>query len=83
MNVKLGNTLRRCRFNHHELSQADLARAVGVTRQTIISIEKNKFVPSALLVLKIARFFNKPVEAIFFLIEDEHSTGGDQHENEI
>ena len=69
--LKLGNNIRRCRFDRNEMSQEELAVAIGVTRQTIISIEKGKFVPSALLVLKLARFFNKPVEDIFYIIEDE------------
>ncbi len=69
--MKLGNNLRRCRFDNNEISQQDLADAVGVTRQTIFSIEKGKFVPSTLLALKIARFFKKSVEDIFFIIEDE------------
>jgi len=54
------------------MSQEALAAEIGVTRQTIISIEKGKFVPSALLVLKLARFFNKPVEEIFYIIEEEN-----------
>jgi putative transcriptional regulator len=69
--MKFGNNLRRCRFDNNEISQQDLADAVGVTRQTIFSIEKGKFVPSTLLALKIARFFKKSVEDIFFIIEDE------------
>jgi len=68
--MKLGNTIRRCRFDHNEMSQQALANAVGVTRQTIFSIEKGKFVPSTLLALKIVRIFNKNVEDVFF-IEDE------------
>jgi len=68
--MKLGNSIRRCRFDHNELSQQELADAVGVTRQTIFSIEKGKFIPSALLALKIARFFNKTFEEIFFIIEE-------------
>ena len=68
--MKLVNTIRRCRYDHNEMSQQALANAVGVTRQTIFSIEKGKFVPSTLLALKIARIFNKNVEDIFF-IEDE------------
>ena len=68
--MKLVNNLRRCRFDNNEMSQQELADAVGVTRQTIFSIEKGKFVPSALLALKIARFFKKNVEEIFFIIED-------------
>jgi putative transcriptional regulator len=69
--VKLGNHLKRCRFDHDDMSQEALAKVVGVTRQTILSIEKEKFVPSTLLALKIARFFDKPVEDIFYLQDDD------------
>jgi putative transcriptional regulator len=69
--VKLGNHIKRCRFDHDDMSQEALAKIVGVTRQTILSIEKGKFVPSTLLSLKIARFFNKPLEAIFYLLDDD------------
>ena len=54
----------------HDLTQADLAKLIGVSRQSINAIEKNKYVPSTVLSLKIARLFKKPVEDIFFL-EDE------------
>ena len=67
---KLGNNLRRCRFNHNEISQQNLANAVGVTRLTIHSIETGKFNPSVSLALRIASFFDKPVEEIFYLEED-------------
>lgn len=49
----------------HNLTQEELAEAVGVTRQTIIAIERNKYVPSLLLAYKIARYFNLPMEEIF------------------
>ncbi|MBD3386218.1 helix-turn-helix domain-containing protein [candidate division KSB1 bacterium] len=68
--MKLGNHLRRYRFEHGELSQQALANKIGVTRLTIHSIENQKFVPSTLLALKIAKFFNSSVEEIFFLIEE-------------
>ena len=45
--------------------QEDLAEVVGVSRQTIIAIEKGNYIPSLLLGLKIARFFKKPVEEVF------------------
>jgi putative transcriptional regulator len=64
---KLQNNLRRLRFEHNEISQQDLANAVGVTRLTIHSIETGKFNPSVSLALKIANFFKKPVEEIFYL----------------
>jgi len=75
--LKLGNHLRRCRFEHDEISQQALANAVGVTRLTIHSIEKGKFVPSALLVFKLARFFKKNVEEIFYLIDIEQENSGE------
>lgn len=53
------------------ITQDDLAKAIGVSRQTINAIESNKYVPSAVLVLKLARFFNKPVEEIFQLEEND------------
>ena len=66
---KLQNKLKRCRFEHGEISQQDLANAIGVTRLTIHSIETGKFNPSVLLALKIAKFFNKPVEEIFYILD--------------
>ena len=68
--MKLGNNLRRCRFEHNEISQQELANAVGVTRLTIHSIEKGKFVPSTLLALKISRFFKKNLEDIFYILDE-------------
>lgn len=47
------------------LTQEDFAEKVGVTRQTVISIEKGNYTPSVLLALKIARVFKVPVEDIF------------------
>ena len=75
--MKLGNHLRRCRFEHNEISQQALANAVGVTRLTIHSIEKGKFVPSALLAFKLARFFGKGVEEVFFITDDDHENSGE------
>lgn len=53
------------------ITQADLAEAVGVSRQTINTIESNKYVPSTVLALKISRVFNKPLEEIFMLEEGD------------
>ncbi len=55
----------------HNLTQADLAQKIGVSRQTINAIESNKYVPSTVLALKMARLFQKPVEAIFQLEEGD------------
>jgi uncharacterized HTH-type transcriptional regulator MJ0272 len=51
----------------HDVTQQQLADAVGVSRQTIVAIEKGHFAPSTPLALKIARFFSKPVESLFIL----------------
>ena len=51
----------------HDMTQADLANKIGVSRQSINAIEKGKFIPSTVLALKIARLFNKTVEDIFSL----------------
>jgi len=53
------------------VTQQDLADAVGVSRQTIIAVERGKFLPSTLLALKIARYFSKPVESLFLLEETD------------
>jgi len=55
----------------HDLTQAALAEKIGVSRQTINAMEKNKYVPSTLLALKLARLFKKPVEDIFILEDHE------------
>jgi putative transcriptional regulator len=55
----------------HNLTQADLAERIGVSRQTINAMEKNKYVPSTVLALKISKLFNTPVENIFILEEND------------
>jgi putative transcriptional regulator len=59
--------LRRHRFENGEMTQQELAERVGVTRQTIISIEQGKYKPSVELALRLARVFRVPVEAVFEL----------------
>jgi len=49
----------------HEMTQSELAERVGVSRQTIFSIEINKYVPSVILSIKLARVFGKKVEDVF------------------
>ena len=49
----------------HNMTQEQLAEKVGVTRQTIIAVEKNKYVPSLELAFKIAQLFNVRIEDIF------------------
>ena len=74
--MKLKNVVRQCRFEHGEMTQQGLAQAVGVTRQTIHSIETGKFVPSTILALRIAKTFRRPVESIFSLDEDHTPKAG-------
>ncbi|WP_316812342.1 helix-turn-helix transcriptional regulator [Pedobacter heparinus] len=64
------NTIKVERARHN-LTQAALADKVNVSRQTINSIEIGKFVPSSILVLKIAMIFNTTVEEIFTLEEKD------------
>jgi putative transcriptional regulator len=68
--MKLNNRLRVLRAEK-EISQKELAYEIGVSRQTINSIEKGKFNPSVILAIKIAHYFNVNVEMIFQLGEDE------------
>ena len=54
-----------------DVRQEDLAKALGVSRQTIIAIEKGNYIPSLLLGLKIAKFFKQPVEEVFTYIYEK------------
>lgn len=66
MNETLNNRIRVFRAEHR-MSQADLAAAIGVSRKTISTIEVGRFAPSLVIALKIARFFDVPVEDVFSL----------------
>ncbi len=61
----ISNQIRRLRFENGEITQEQLALAVGVTRQTIVALEADKYVPSLLLAIRIARYFGKQVEEVF------------------
>jgi putative transcriptional regulator len=62
---RIKNRIRRLRFDKNEMTQEDLAKAVGCTRQTIIALEQGKYVPSIELAFKIARVFNVNLEEVF------------------
>jgi len=66
MTSELENRIRVFRAEHR-LSQAELAEAIGVSRKTISTIEVGRFVPSTIIALKIARYFEASVEDVFFL----------------
>jgi putative transcriptional regulator len=59
------NSIRKLRFNQGEMTQDELAKKVGVTRQTIIAIESAKYSPSLELAFRIARVFGVTVEDVF------------------
>jgi putative transcriptional regulator len=61
----IANQIRRLRFEHGEMTQEVLARASGVTRQTIIALEAGKYAPSLELAFRIARSFGVGVEDVF------------------
>lgn len=62
---RLTNQIRRLRFEHGEMTQEELGKKVGVTRQTIIALEAGGYVPSLALAFRIARAFNKGIEDVF------------------
>nr|WP_275422348.1 helix-turn-helix transcriptional regulator [Sphaerisporangium krabiense] len=59
------NSIRALRFAHGEMTQADLADRIGVTRQTIIAIEQGKYSPSLEVAFQIARVFDVPLDDVF------------------
>ena len=61
----LRNQVRRLRFEHGQMTQQQLAEKVGVTRQTIIAIEADRYSPSLRLAFRIARVFDAAIEEVF------------------
>ncbi|TCM92717.1 putative transcriptional regulator [Paenibacillus sp. BK033] len=66
----VGNHIRKLRFNHNEMTQQQLADKVGVTRQTIVALEKGNYSPSLELAFRISQAFGLPIEEIFFYGDD-------------
>jgi putative transcriptional regulator len=62
---RISNNIRKLRFFHNEMTQQQLAEKAGVTRQTIIAMEQDKYSPSLELAFRIARIFNVPLEEVF------------------
>lgn len=63
----INNNVRTLRFFNDEMSQKDLAKAVGVSRQTIVAIEKGQYSPTLELCFKIALVFNKTIDEVFYV----------------
>ena len=67
--AEINNQIRRLRFEHEEMTQQELADRARCTRQTIIALEKGKYVPSLALAFRIARAFELPLEQVFEYVE--------------
>ena len=63
--TRVTNDIRRLRFEHAEMTQAELAERVGVTRQTIIAIEQGRYSPSLEMAFQIAGAFGVPLDDVF------------------
>lgn len=70
MDSEVLNEVRRHRFLHGEMTQEELAGLIGVSRQTVVAIEKGNYNPSVSLALRIARVFGVAVEELFRLPGD-------------
>ena len=69
--TRVTNSIRRFRFEHAEMTQADLADRIGVTRQTIIAIEQGRYSPSLEIAFQIARVFGVPLDDVFQYAEEQ------------
>ncbi len=67
----ISNNIRKLRFFHDEMTQKELADQVGVTRQTIVAIEKAQYSPSLEVAFRIARVFGAPLEEVFIYSPEE------------
>jgi putative transcriptional regulator len=65
--INIENSVRKLRFNNNEMTQQELADLVGISRQTVVAIEKYKYTPSLELAFKIALAFNKEIQEVFFI----------------
>ena len=65
--IHIENVVRKLRFNNNEMTQQQLAEDVGVSRQTIVAIEKYKYTPSLDLAFKIALAFEMEIQDVFFI----------------
>ena len=63
--TKVTNAIRALRFRHGEMTQAELAERIGVTRQTVIAIEQGRYSPSLELAFQIALTFGVPLDEVF------------------
>jgi putative transcriptional regulator len=76
--TRVTNDVRSLRFANGEMTQADLADCIGVTRQTIIAIEQGRYSPSLEMAFQIARVFNVPLDGVFHYPEIETRQQGER-----
>ncbi|WP_062130931.1 helix-turn-helix transcriptional regulator [Demequina aestuarii] len=69
--TRVTNAIRALRFAHGEMTQADLAARIGVTRQTVIAIEQGRYSPSLEMAFQIARAFQVPLDDVFQYPEED------------
>ena len=69
--TKVTNRIRALRFEHGEMTQAQLADGIGVTRQTVIAIEQGRYSPSLEMAFQIARVFGVPLDEVFRYPEND------------
>ncbi len=65
MSIPIANQIRRLRFEHGEMTQAELAERIGMTRQTVAAIEAGKYSPSLEAAFRIAQVFDMSLEQVF------------------
>lgn len=63
--MPIENEIRRLRFENGEMTQAELAERIGMTRQTVIAIEQNKYAPSLEAAFRIANVFSVSIDRVF------------------
>ncbi|GLY43999.1 transcriptional regulator [Amycolatopsis sp. NBRC 101858] len=63
--TRVTNSIRALRFAHGQMTQADLATRIGVTRQTVIAIEQGRYSPSLEMAFQLAHVFGVPLEEVF------------------
>ena len=69
--TRVTNRIRALRFAHGEMTQAELAERIGVTRQTVIAIEQGRYSPSLEMAFRIAQVFRAPLDEVFQYPQEE------------
>jgi len=69
--TRVQNRIRELRFHANEMTQQELAHRIGVSRQTVVAIEKAKYSPTLELAFQIAEVFNQPLDRVFYYGENQ------------